>query len=381
MEKKNKSIVLLGVGHPFRGGLASYNERLVRELTNMNYDVTLSTFTLQYPSILFPGKTQYSSSKKPDDIKIIEEVNSINPFNWIKVGRRIRKQAPDILIVRFWLPFMGPCFGTISRIVKGNKKTKVITIIDNIVPHEKRIGDHILTKYFVGAMDAFITMSQDVLNDLQQFNTTKPQALSPHPIFDNFGEEISRDKAINSLNLNQETRYILFFGFIRDYKGLDLLIEAFGDAQFRGMNVKLIVAGEFYNNGDQYFDQIKRLGIEDDVIMHNDFIPNEKVRDYFCAADIVALPYKSATQSGVTQIGYHFEKPMLVTNVGGLPEIIPHNKVGYVVEPKPLEITKALLDFFNENRKETFEENVRIEKKKYTWDKMVMAVENIYSKL
>lgn len=381
MEKKNKSIVLLGVGHPFRGGLASYNERLVRELTNMNYDVTLSTFTLQYPSILFPGKTQYSSSKKPDDIKIIEEVNSINPFNWIKVGRRIRKQAPDILIVRFWLPFMGPCFGTISRIVKGNKKTKIITIIDNIVPHEKRIGDNILTKYFVGAMDAFITMSKDVLNDLQQFDTKKPQALSPHPIFDNFGEEISRGKAIGSLNLNLETRYILFFGFIRDYKGLDLLIEAFGDKKFRSKNIKLIVAGEFYNNGDQYFDQIKRLGIEDDVIMHNDFIPNEKVRDYFCAADIVALPYKSATQSGVTQIGYHFEKPMLVTNVGGLPEIIPHKKVGYVVEPKPSEITEALLDFFNENRKETFEENVRKEKKKYTWDKMVMAVENIYSKL
>lgn len=381
MEEKKKKIVLLGVGHPFRGGLASYNERLVREFKADGYDITLSTFTLQYPNFLFPGKTQYSSSEKPTDIEIIEEVNSVNPFNWIKVGRRIKNEAPDLMIVRFWLPFMGPCFGTISRIVKRNKKTKVITIIDNIVPHEKRIGDSILTTYFVKAMDAFIAMSQDVLNDLQQFDHLKPQALSPHPIFDNFGEQISRDIALGHLGLNQETRYILFFGFIRNYKGLDLLIEAFGDSRFRSMNVKLVVAGEFYNDGNQYFDQIKRLEIEDDVIMHNNFIPNEEVRNYFCMSDIVALPYKSATQSGVTQIGFHFEKPMLVTNVGGLPEIIIHDKIGYVVEPNAKEIADALINFYTQERKEEFEENVRIEKKKYSWDKMVLAVEEIYKRI
>lgn len=381
MEKKKKTIVVLGVGHPFRGGLASYNERLVRELIAMNYDVTLSTFTLQYPNFLFPGKTQYSSSKKPSDINIIEEVNSINPFNWLKVGKRIKKQAPDIMIFKFWLPFMGPCFGTIARIVKRNKKTKIVTIIDNIVPHEKRAGDFILTKYFVGPIDAFIAMSQDVLNDLQQFDSKKPQALSPHPIFDNFGEHISRDLALKNLNLNNKTKYVLFFGFVRDYKGLDLLLEAFGDSRFRDLDVKLIVAGEFYNNKEQYYDQIERLGIKDDIIMHNDFIPNEDVRDYFCAADIIAQPYKTATQSGVTQIGYHFEKPMLVTNVGGLPEIIPHNKVGYVVEPKPIEIANALFDFFDKEKKDEFEKNVRQEKKKYTWDKMVLAVEAICERI
>jgi len=381
LEKKKKTIVVLGVGHPFRGGLASYNERLVRELIAMNYDVTLSTFTLQYPNFLFPGKTQYSSSKKPSDINIIEEVNSINPFNWLKVGKRIKKQAPDIMIFKFWLPFMGPCFGTIARIVKRNKKTKIVTIIDNIVPHEKRAGDFILTKYFVGPIDAFIAMSQDVLNDLQQFDSKKPQALSPHPIFDNFGEHISRDLALKNLNLNNKTKYVLFFGFVRDYKGLDLLLEAFGDSRFRDLDVKLIVAGEFYNNKEQYYDQIERLGIKDDIIMHNDFIPNEDVRDYFCAADIIAQPYKTATQSGVTQIGYHFEKPMLVTNVGGLPEIIPHNKVGYVVEPKPIEIANALFDFFDKEKKDEFEKNVRQEKKKYTWDKMVLAVEAICERI
>jgi len=377
LEKQIKTIVLLGVGHPFRGGLASYNERLVRELIAMGYQVTLSTFTLQYPNFLFPGKTQYSSSEKPKDIPIIEEVNSVNPFNWIKVGRRIKKQAPDLLLIRFWLPFMGPCFGTIARVVKGNKKTKVITLIDNIVPHEKRIGDFTLTKYFTKAMDAFITMSKDVLKDLQKFDTKKPQALSPHPIFDNFGEHIKREVALKTLNLNPKTRYILFFGFIRDYKGLDLLIEAFGDSRFRALGVKLIVAGEFYNDGQQYFDQIKRLGLDGEVIMHNEFIPNEGVKNYFSAADIVTLPYKTATQSGVTQIGYHFEKPMLVTEVGGLPEIIPHNKVGYVVKPDPKEIADALYNFYTENKKAEFEKNVKIEKQKYTWDKMVVTIENI----
>ena len=381
MERKKKKIVLLGVGHPFRGGLASYNERLVREFKADGYEVTLSTFTLQYPNFLFPGKTQYSSSEKPSDIEIIEEVNSVNPFNWIKVGRRLKKEAPDLLLFKFWLPFMGPCFGTIARIVKGNKKTKVISIIDNIIPHEKRIGDRTLAKYFVGAVDGFIAMSKSVLNDLNHFDSKKPKRFSPHPIFDNFGQAISKEEALRKIGLNPENKYILFFGFIRDYKGLDLLIDAFKDSRFREEKVKLIVAGEFYNNGDQYLEQIKKSGLEDEIIMKNDFIPNEEVKDYFCASDIVAQPYKTATQSGVTQIGYHFEKPMLVTNVGGLAEIIPHQVVGYVVEPNPEAIAESLVNFFKENKREAFEENIRIDKKKYSWNKMVESIEKVYDEI
>lgn len=381
MEEKNKKIVLLGVGHPFRGGLASYNERLVREFNSLGYEVTLSTFTLQYPNFLFPGKTQYSSSAKPDDIHIIEEVNSVNPFNWIKVGKRIKKEKPDLLLFKFWLPFMGPCFGTIARIVKGNKKTKVISIIDNIIPHEKRIGDKLLANYFVGAMDGFIAMSKDVLGDLKLFDSKKPKHFSPHPIFDNFGTPVSREEALDKIGLDKNTRYVLFFGFVRDYKGLDLLIEAFADSRFREQNVKLIVAGEFYNGGEQYFEQIDRLGLKDEIIMRNDFIPNEDVKNYFCAADIIAQPYKTATQSGVTQIGYHFEKPMLVTDVGGLAEIIPDQVVGYVVQPQPQPITEALLDFFVQNRKQGFEENVKLEKRKYSWKKMVETIENVYDEI
>jgi glycosyltransferase involved in cell wall biosynthesis len=372
-----KKVVLVGTAHPFRGGLASYNERLIKEFKDLGDDASIETFTLQYPNFLFPGKTQYSDSPKPEGIEINETVSSVNPFNWIKIGRKIKKQKPDYLIFKFWLPFMGPCFGTIARIAKKNKHTKVISIIDNIIPHEKRIGDKVLSNYFVKPIDGFVAMSQSVLDDLNTFDSNKPKLYNPHPLFDNFGELISREAALKELNLSPENRYILFFGFVRDYKGLDLLLDAYADSRFIEMNVKLIVAGEYYNNEEQYTEQIKRLKLENEVILRNDFIPNEEVKNYFRVADIIAQPYKNATQSGVTQIGYHFEKPMLVTNVGGLAELIPHNKVGYVVEPNSQAIADALVSFFKDNKKEEFERNVKLEKEKFSWKKMVDTINTL----
>lgn len=372
-----KKVVLVGTAHPFRGGLASYNERLIKEFKDLGDDASIETFTLQYPNFLFPGKTQYSDSPKPEGIEINETVSSVNPFNWIKIGRKIKKQKPDYLIFKFWLPFMGPCFGTIARIAKKNKHTKVISIIDNIIPHEKRIGDKVLSNYFVKPIDGFIAMSQSVLDDLNTFDSNKPKLYNPHPLFDNFGELISREAALKELNLSPENRYILFFGFVRDYKGLDLLLDAYADSRFIEMNVKLIVAGEYYNNEEQYTEQIKRLKLENEVILRNDFIPNEEVKNYFRVADIIAQPYKNATQSGVTQIGYHFEKPILVTNVGGLAELIPHNKVGYVVEPNSQAIADALVSFFKDNKKEEFEQNVKLEKEKFSWKKMVDTINTL----
>ena len=372
-----KKVVLVGTAHPFRGGLASYNERLIKEFKDLGDDASIETFTLQYPNFLFPGKTQYSDSPKPEGIEINETVSSVNPFNWIKIGRKIKKQKPDYLIFKFWLPFMGPCFGTIARIAKKNKHTKVISIIDNIIPHEKRIGDKVLSNYFVKPIDGFVAMSQSVLDDLNTFDSNKPKLYNPHPLFDNFGELISREAALKELNLSPENRYILFFGFVRDYKGLDLLLDAYADSRFIEMNVKLIVAGEYYNNEEQYTEQIKRLKLENEVILRNDFIPNEEVKNYFRVADIIAQPYKNATQSGVTQIGYHFEKPILVTNVGGLAELIPHNKVGYVVEPNSQAIADALVSFFKDNKKEEFERNVKLEKEKFSWKKMVDTINTL----
>ncbi len=374
-------VVILGSAHPLRGGLASYNERLAREFIRQSHSVQIYTFSLQYPSFLFPGTSQYSDATAPDDLYIHVKVNSINPFNWFKAGKEISKLNADLLIVKFWLPFMAPCLGTISRIVRKNRKTKVISIIDNIIPHEKRIGDFALAKYFVKSVDGFIAMSESVLDDLNKFDSSKPKLFSPHPLFDNFGEALTKTEAYEKLGLEINTEYMLFFGFIRDYKGLDLLLHAMADERIRNLNVKLIVAGEFYTDAKPYADLIQQLNIRDKLILKTDFIPDNEVRNYFCAADIVVQPYKHATQSGVTQICYHFDRPMLVTNVGGLPEIVPHEKVGYVVEPNPKAIADALVDFYSKHLEFVMRDNIKLEKKKYAWSEMLKKIFEVASKI
>ena len=370
-------ITILGPAHPYRGGIAALNERLARQLVEEGNEVNVVSFIVQYPKFLFPGKTQFSEQKTTFNFDITREINSVNPLNWLKVGWRISKLRPEILIVRFWIPFMGMSLGSICRIVKLNRYTKIISIADNIIPHEKRLGDNLLCRYFIGSIDGFITMSASVLNDLEKFKYKKPKVLTPHPIYDHYGTIEPREKALLNLNLSKEDRYILFFGFIRDYKGLDLLIKAFSNPYFKPNRIKLIVAGEFYSDDNKYLNLIKELNLEDDIILRTGYISNKEVPFYFNSADIVAQPYKSATQSGVTQIGYHFNKPMLVTNVGGLAEIIPHMKVGYVVEPNPVEIANALIDFFENNRLEEFTENIIKEKERFSWDKMTKAIHDL----
>ncbi len=367
-------IVILGTAWPYRGGLAVYNERLAREFAAEGNDVTIYTFTLQYPSFLFPGKTQYSTEPAPSDLKIVRSLNSINPLSWGKTGRAIRALQPDILIIKFWLPFMAPCLGRVARIVKRGGKTKVVSILDNIIPHEHRPGDRLFGRYFTRSVDGFVAMSDSVLEDLNQFDTVKPRVFCRHPLYDNFGAKASREEALKFLGLDPKQRYMLFFGLIRDYKGLDLLLKAYADSRFRKMNVKLIVAGEFYSGSEKYFEMEKELGLEGMIVWKSDFVPDSEVRYCFGAADIIVQPYKSATQSGVTQIAYHFEKPMLVTNVGGLAEIVPDGKVGYVVEPDSAQIADALVDFFENSRQEQFTEGILTEKKQYAWSNMTRSV-------
>ena len=370
-------IIIIGTAYPYRGGLTAFNERLAKEYADKGHNVEIYTFTLQYPAFLFPGKTQYSDEPASKGLHIFRKINSVNPLNWLKVGREIRKKQPDLVIVKYWLPFMAPCFGTILRQVRKNGKTRIISILDNIIPHEKRIGDKQLTQYFVNAVDGFVAMSKSVLNDVNIFDRQKPKAFSPHPLYDNFGEKVSRQEAIEKLNFDENQRYMLFFGFIRDYKGLDLLLKAYANSCFRTMNVKLIVAGEFYNNSEKYFSLEEELGLKNEVIWRNDFIPDSEVKYYFGAADIIVQPYKSATQSGVTQIAYHFEKPMLVTNVGGLAEIVPHGKVGYIVNTDEKEIADALVDFYENERFNDFTTNIILEKEKYSWSKMIDTINNL----
>lgn len=367
-------IVVLGTAWPYRGGIALFNERLAREFQKENDEVITYTFTLQYPSFLFPGKTQYSEEPAPQDMTIVRKVSSVNPFNWIKVGRELKKMAPDLIVIGFWLPFMAPCLGTIARIARKNGKTKVVSVVHNIVPHEHRIGDKMFATYFCNSVDGFVAMSDSVLNDLTLFDSVKPRVFCRHPLYDNFGKQVDREEALSELGLDTDNRYMLFFGLIRDYKGLDIMLKAYADSRLRKMGVKLIVAGEFYNNAEKYFELEKELGLEGEVIWHREFVPDSKVRYYFGAADIIVQPYKSATQSGVTQIAYHFEKPMIVTNVGGLAEIVPNGKAGYVVEPDEKEIADAIVDFFGNNRQDEFKEGLLFEKRKYAWSNMTKSV-------
>lgn len=390
----HKNVVIIGPGHPLRGGLATFNQRLCKQFIDEGDSCSIYSFSLQYPSFLFPGTTQYSSEPAPAGIEIYSVINSIHPFNWWQVGNTLKKIRPDIILVRYWLPFMGPALGTILRQVKKNKHTRVIALTDNVIPHEKRPGDTPFTRYFLKTCDAFITMSEKVMQDLRKFDQTKPARLVNHPLYDNFGEAVPKAAARQHLGIAQEDKILLFFGFIRKYKGLDLLLEAMkivkvntppphtelanagSSPQAPGFRLKLLIAGEFYDDAKAYEEQIKQLGIADILIQRTDFIPDSEVKYYLCAADCVIQPYRNATQSGVTPLAYHFEKPMIVTNVGALPALVPHEQVGLVCEPEPASLASAITRYF-EWGEEYFIPQLRKEKEKYSWHNLVATIHEL----
>lgn len=376
-----KKVVLLTPAHPLRGGIAASSERFAVELQAAGCEVVVYSFSLQYPGFLFPGKTQFSDDPAPPGLDIRTVVNSVNPLNWLKVGLELRRLRPDVIVPRYWLPFMGPCLGTILRVAKSNGHTKVVPIADNILPHEKRPGDRLFTRYFLQPADACIVMSRSVEEDFRQFSATKPVACIPHPIYDNYGEKTGREKSLAHLGLPDGPRYLLFFGFIRDYKGLDLLLHAMADERVRALCLRLIVAGEYYGNQAFYEKLIADLGIENQLVMRMDYIPSEEVKYYFGAADLVVQPYKSATQSGISQMAYHFEKPMVVTDVGGLAEIVPHGRAGYVVPVEAGAIAGAVVDFFENKKGAALTQGVVEEKHRFSWRAMVDGLEALYQKV
>jgi len=367
----SKSIVIVGPAYPLRGGLATYNQLLATKLQEQGHSVRIVTFSLQYPNILFPGKTQYSTDLKPENIEIEVSLNSVNPLNWLSLGNTLRKEKPDLVIFRYWMPFMGPSLGTLGWIIRKNKHTKVVTIADNIIPHEKRFFDTPFTKYFVNSCDGFVTMSESVLEDLKQFDSTKPVAYNPHPMYESFGPQLDKADARKKLGLAENGKYLLFFGFIRKYKGLDILLRAFADERIQEAGIKLIIAGEYYDKPEEYQAIIEEHGLEKALVQANDFIPDSEVSTYFSAADMVVQTYKTATQSGVTQIAYYYHNPMLVTDVGGLAELVPHNKVGYVTSTDIKEIADAILDFYENKREAEFVENIKTERLRFTWESMI----------
>lgn len=369
-----KKVIIIGPAHPLRGGLASFDQRLCQQFQQEGWDASIFSFSLQYPSFIFPGTTQYSSDPAPEGIKIFSIINSIHPFNWWHVGHLLKEMKPDLIVVRFWLPLMGPALGTILRRVRKNKKTRIVAITDNVIPHEKRPGDKPFTQYFLNSCDAFITMSEKVLSDLRIFEKEKPAMQVLHPLYDNFGAAISQSEARKHLGISEDKKLLLFFGFIRPYKGLDLLLRAL--KEIKDPSIQLLVAGEFYEDANTYKTLIDELGIRDKLILKTDFIPDSEVKYYLCAVDVVVQPYKNATQSGVTPLSYHYEKPMIVTNVGGLPSLVPHEKAGLVCEPDPHSIANAITRFF-ELGQAFFLPGLKQEKTKYSWKKLVSAIETI----
>ena len=368
-------IILLGPAHPYRGGLASIMETMAREWQSRGHEVRIYTFTVQYPSLLFPGKTQYVTTPAPEDLHIERVMNTVNPLNWVSLGLRLKRERPDMVVMKYWTPFMAPCFGTIARIARTNGVTKFVCQIDNVEPHEHHIIDRPCNHYYLGAVDGFVYMSEQVHGELKAY-TSAPALFSPHPMFENFGRAVERDEACRRIGLDVEQRYTLFFGLIRDYKGLDLLLRAW--AKWMPEGRKLLIAGEFYASREKYISLIEELGLREKVVLHDRFIADEDVRYYFSAADALVLPYRTATQSGVTQIAYNFSLPMIVTRVGGLPEIVPDGRVGLVCEPTAESIKDALEQLYEGDTLQRLKENFAQERKRFSWAAMCDKLVEVY---
>ena len=369
-------ITLLGPAHPYRGGLASIMETMAREYQSRGHEVRIYTFTVQYPSLLFPGKTQYVTTPAPEDLHIERVMNTVNPLNWVSLGLRLKREKPDMVLMKYWTPFMAPCFGTIARIARTNGITKVVCQIDNVEPHEHHIIDKPCNHYYLGAVDGFVYMSEQVHGELKAY-TSAPAIFSPHPMFENFGKAVERDEACRKIGIDPKVNYTLFFGLIRDYKGLDLLLEAW--AKWKPEGRKLLIAGECYASREKYIELIESLGLQDRVVLHDHFVADEDVRYYFSAADCLVLPYRTATQSGVTQIAYNFSLPMIVTRVGGLPEIVPDGRVGLVCEPTVGAIADALQKIYVEGELQRLRENFTEERKRFSWSAMCDKLEEVYN--
>ena len=317
-----KKVIFIGPAYPYRGGIAAFNENMASIFVENNWECKIFTFTQQYPNFLFPGKNQMATEDSAPNLNIKRGIYSTNPINWLKISKEIIEENPDLVIVQYWMPFMAPAFGTILRgVKKALPQSFCVTIAHNFKPHESRIGDKQLGVYLANRTDLLIGLSQEVSNDLKENIPEKPVIKLFHPIYDHYGNKMDQFTAKELLNWEKEKTYLLFFGLVRSYKGLDVLIDAIPHIDTE-KNFELVIAGEFYENEKKYLKQISELGLSNKIKIINKYIANEDVPKYFCASELVVLPYKRATQSGVVPVAMHFEVPVVVTNVGGLAETI-----------------------------------------------------------
>jgi glycosyltransferase involved in cell wall biosynthesis len=357
-------ITLLSTCYPYRGGIAQFNASMYRALEEA-HQVNAVTFTRQYPNLLFPGETQFVTENDPSDkIPAKRLLDTINPFSYFKTARYIKKQQPDILLMKYWMTFFAPALGTVAKLQRKN--TKRICVLDNLIPHEKRFFDRWCNRYFLKHTDGYIVMSNSVLADLLSMKPAAKYLRIDHPLYNHFGEKLSKEAAANALQLDPSRKYILFFGFIRDYKGLDLLIDAMKTVD---ESLHLIVAGEVYGSFDKYTEQINAAGLANRIHVFNHYIGDADVPPFFSLADVCVLPYKSATQSGITSIAYHFELPIIATDVGGLKESIIHEKNGLIV-PNPVanEISAAIDNYFSNDLKLVFSREIMAYKEAHSWE-------------
>jgi len=370
------NITIVGTAYPLRGGIAHYNALLYRELST-RHSVDVVTFRRQYPGFLFPGRTQREEGAV-DGFRVPSAVlvDSINPLNWISTGRSIRSRHPDMLVFKYWLPFFGPCFGTIARVVKKGTGTKVVFICDNVIPHERRPGDVLFTRYALSTADGFIVQSRAVEKDLLALFPGARYEYVPHPVYHGFGSVVPSAEARLRLGITAHS-VLLFFGYVRKYKGLDVLLDAV--AMLRGrLDIALVVVGEFYDDEEPYREQIRRLNLETVVTVRSDYIPNEEVKYYFSAADAVVLPYASATQSGIAQIAYNFDLPVIATKVGGLSEVVRDGETGLLVPPNdPGALAGRIFEYFTSVDRTRLRLVITEEKKKYSWENLVAAMERL----
>lgn len=369
-------IVLLGPMYPYRGGIAHFLETMYWGFQERGHQVTALTFTRQYPEKLFPGKTQMETGQVEHPVPAERILDTIGPISWYKTARRILREEPDVVIFKYWMPFFAPSLGTIVRHVR-RRGVKAVAVVDNAVPHERRPGDRQLSRYLLSACDGLIVMSESVEQDVRSLGVQTPTVRIAHPIYDIFGSAPPADEARSRLGLPQNTPVLLFFGFIRRYKGLQVLLQAMPQVIDALPDVRLLVAGEFYEDAAPYRELIAQHGLEQHILLHADYIPSDQVPVFFSAADVVVQPYVSATQSGVAQIAYNFDKPLIVTDVGGLAEIVPHERAGLVVPPEdPAALAQSIVRFFREHMSEQLIAGVRQEKTKYSWDRLYEAVES-----
>jgi glycosyltransferase involved in cell wall biosynthesis len=369
------NVIIVGPAYPLRGAMAQLNIILGWYLSK-GHNVQIVSLTRQYPSILFPGKTQIDPGKPLFDVPTVPLIDTINPISWFRAARYIISQRPDVIIFRYWMPFFAPCFGSIARFVKRKINVQVIFICDNIIPHEKRPGDITLTKYAFNSVDSFVVLSQTVEADLRRFVPQARYILSPLPLFNVFGELQPKKESRMKLAIT-ENNVILFFGIVRAYKGLEVLLDAMLLILNR-IPVLLLIAGEFYEDEKKYREKIQQLGLEKHIRLYSDYIPNDKIPVYFSAADAVVLPYISATQSAIVPVAYHFNKPVIVTDVGGLSEVVKNGVTGFIVPPQnPQAFADAVVKFYEEKRENEFASNIQQEKKQYSWDTFIERLESL----